>query len=112
STILMNAEGIWLDAVHIGLQEKEVNVPNNTGEARKNSFASRILVTDQRTGKILANRLCEIEFSSGLKIEQKTDSNGYLYIESKTKDVAKIRVLFLSPKRLLTSKETIENGKR
>ena len=32
NTILMNEEGIWLDGVHIGLQEKELNVPENTGE--------------------------------------------------------------------------------
>ncbi|MDY6215194.1 hypothetical protein, partial [Actinobacillus porcinus] len=28
STILMNKEGIWLDAVHIGLQEKEIEKEN------------------------------------------------------------------------------------
>ncbi|MCW9718670.1 MULTISPECIES: hypothetical protein [unclassified Avibacterium] len=34
NTILMNEEGIWLDGVHIGMQEKELQVPDNTGEPK------------------------------------------------------------------------------
>ncbi|MFZ7323511.1 hypothetical protein ACLSZQ_10720, partial [Avibacterium volantium] len=95
--------------VHIGMQEKELQVPDNTGEPKKEShYIAKVLVTDKATGEILAHRPCEIEFSSGKRIKQETDQNGYLYIQSNQKETVNIHVLFKSPKRLLQANEVIE----
>ncbi|MBN6074194.1 hypothetical protein HYE60_12135, partial [Aggregatibacter actinomycetemcomitans] len=83
---------------------------NNTGEPKAGTtFGSKVLVRDKYTGEKLTNRLCKVVFSSGEKIEQETDNQGYLYIKHETQDIVAISVLFSSPKRLLTEKETREN---
>ena len=87
STILMNKEGIWLDAVHIGLQEKELNVPNNTGELQPLYRVQFHCVDDN--GKPYVNTPFTIQLPDN---EQQgiTDANGYTpvyfsHIEGKAK---------------------------
>ena len=90
NTILMNGEGIWLDGVHIGLQEKELNVPENTGELQPLYKVQFHLLDDEN--RPYANTPFSILLPDG---EQKgvTDENGFTPVYfSEHKDEVKIRL--------------------
>ncbi|MFZ7296640.1 hypothetical protein ACLSZN_10470, partial [Avibacterium avium] len=73
NTILMNEEGIWLDGVHIGMQEKELQVQDNTGELKPLYRLQFHLLDDE--GRPYPNTPFSIKLPEG---EQKgiTDENG------------------------------------
>ena len=63
-----------MDAVHIGLQEKELNVPNNTGEL-KQPYRIQFRLTDDN-GIPYANTKFSIKLAEGEK-KGVTDENGF-----------------------------------
>ncbi|MBN6076135.1 hypothetical protein HYE59_00935, partial [Aggregatibacter actinomycetemcomitans] len=74
STILMNAEGIWLDGKHIGLQETEVEHENAHIDEKK-AYSHRFILKDSE-GKIRKN-IAYIIRNGDEVIEGHTDEEGY-----------------------------------
>ena len=73
STILMNAQGIWLDGKHIGLQETEVEHENVHIDEKK-SYSHRFVLKDNE-GKIRKNVAYIIRKGDEI-IEGHTDAEG------------------------------------
>ncbi|MCW9734073.1 type VI secretion system tip protein VgrG [Avibacterium sp. 20-15] len=75
NTILMNEEGIWLDGVHIGMQEKELQVPDNTGELQE-QYDETFFLSDIDTGEKIVGYPFLIITDSGKHIFGYTNDNG------------------------------------
>ncbi|MDO4430887.1 MAG: hypothetical protein Q4B95_06285, partial [Lonepinella koalarum] len=79
STILINAEGIWLDAVHIGLQEKEIEKENFLGQNIEEIFEDKIQLVNQNN-EPLVNMTYIITYKNGKEEKGITDNKGFTHI--------------------------------
>ena len=95
STILMNAEGIWLDGKHIGLQETKLDLPRNTGEHRPvEQYNLRFKVFDDGNENY-QNVPYALILSNGEILEGVTDDKGYTETHYTDEEVtAEVRVGF------------------
>ena len=87
STILMNKEGIWLDGVHIGLQEKEIEKKNFLSQGI--GPYSHSFVLQDSNGNIYKNMPYTLTYGDKT-IEGITDEKGQtktIYVEDE-KDVS------------------------